>query len=192
MERATSLFWLLVALLLGASAFYGSQAWRFKAAAQAKDAELASGDVVQLQSVIDGDTLVVRKEGQGNTTVRLLGIKAFDTKLAKDDTAVHGRAAEDAVKRLAGGEPLRVLLNQPPKDRTGRTLATLYAGSDDVGYALVARGHALVYTVYPFANLQAYLQAQRGAREQRLGLWADPAAAEHADALAREWRKAAP
>lgn len=190
MERATTAFWLLVAVLIGASVFYGTEVWRFRA--QAKDATLASGDVVQLQSVVDGDTLIVTKEGQGNATVRLLGIKTFDAKLAKDDAAFHGRAAEEAVKRLAGEQPLRVLLNNPPKDRHGRTLASLYAGGDDIGYLLVARGHALAYTEFPFANLQTYLQAQRTAREQRLGLWADNAMAERADALAREWSKAKP
>lgn len=188
MERATAAFWLLVAALLGASVFYGSEVWRFRAAA--KEATLASGDVVQLQSVVDGDTLVVTKEGQGNATVRLLGIKTFDAKLGKDETAVYGRAAEEAVKRLAAEQPLRVLLNNPPKDRHGRTLASLYAGGDDIGFVLVARGHALAYTEFPFPNLQTYLQAQRAAREQRLGLWADAAMAERADALAREWAKA--
>ena len=192
MERATSIFWLLVAVLLGASAFYGTGVWRFNAATQSRDAVLASGDVVRLVSVLDGDTLVVSKEGQGNTTVRLLGIKTFESKHGKDEAALHGRAAEEAVKRLAGDEPLRVLLNTPPKDRSGRTLASLYAGGEDLGFALVGRGHALVYTVYPFPNMQSYLQAQRGAREQRLGLWADPAVIERAEALIRDWGKAAP
>ena len=192
MERATLIFWTLVGLLLGASAFYGSEAWRFQSANQQRDVALASGDVVRLKTVIDGDTLVVAKEGSGLATVRLLGIKAFEAKQAKDDAAVYGRAAEEALRRLATDQPLRVLLNMPPKDRHGRTLATLYVGGDDVGLALVARGHALAYTVYPFAQLPAYLQAQNAARAQRLGLWADPGVVERAEGLIREWARAAP
>lgn len=191
MERATSLYWTLVLVLLGLSAFYAAQVMRMQAAPAVRDAALASGDVVALKTVVDGDTLVVTKEGQP-ATVRLLGIKAFESKHAKDEAAAHGRAAEEALRRLAGDAPLRVLLNTPPKDRAGRTLAQLYASGDDLGQALVARGHALVYTVYPFAQMPAYLAAQRSAREQRLGLWADPAMAERADALAREWARAAP
>jgi endonuclease YncB( thermonuclease family) len=191
-ERATLLFWTLVAALLGAAGFYGSQVWQFQAAQQQRDVALASGDVVTLKTVLDGDTVVVAKDGVGQTTVRLLGIKAFETKAAKDDAAVHGRAAEDALRRLATDQPLRVLLNTPPKDRHGRTLATLYVGGEDIGMTLVARGHALAYTVYPFAQMSAYLQAQAAAKAQRLGLWADPAVVERAEGLIREWARAAP
>jgi len=191
-ERATRVFWTLVLLLLGGSVFYATQVWQFQAAQQQRDVVLGSGDVVTLKSVLDGDTLVVAKADAGLATVRLLGIKAFEAKLAKDDGAVYGRAAEEALRRLATDQPLRVLLNNPPRDRHGRTLATLYVGGDDVGLALVARGHALAYTVYPFAQMQAYLQAQNEARTQRLGLWADPGVVERAEGLIREWAKAAP
>ena len=192
MERSTVAFWTLVLVLLGASAFYGSQAWRFQAAQQQRDVALASGDVVALATVLDGDTLVVEKEGAGRATVRLLGIKSFESKHAKDDVAQHGRAAEEALRRLAIDQPLRVLLNNPPKDRSGRTLATLYRDVDDLALQLVAAGQVLVYTVYPFPGMQSYLQAQNAARQQRLGLWADPAAVERAEGLIREWSKAAP
>ncbi len=183
---------MLVTLLLGASAFYGVQVGQDKAANQQRDAVLANGDVVRLVTVLDGDTLVVAKEGQGNTTLRLLGIKSFESKLGKDEGAQHGRAAEEAIRRLVADQPLRVLLNTPPKDRAGRTLANLYLGGDDLGLSLVARGHVLVYTVYPFANLAAYLQAQVVARQQRQGLWADPLAVERADGLIREWARQQP
>lgn len=192
MDRYTIGFWALVAVLLGASAFYGVHAYRFQAHNQQKDASLASGDVVKLAEVIDGDTLVVAKEGQGNTTVRLLGIKTFESKHAKDETAAHGRAAEEAVRRMAGDSPLRVLLGSPPKDRHGRTIATLYLGGDDVGLAMVTAGHALVYTVYPFAGMQAYLQAQAEARRERRGLWGDPTVVEKAEAIIRAWARQAP
>ena len=192
MERATVIFWSLVTLLLGASAFYGVNAWRFTAANQQKDAVLANGDVVRLVNVLDGDTLVVNKEGQGNTTVRLLGIKTFESKHGKDEAALHGRAAEEAVKRAVGENPLRVLLNSPPKDRYGRTLANLYSGGEDIGLALVAQGNALVYTVYPFANMPVYLQSQAAARKQKLGIWGDPTVVERAEGLIREWARQAP
>ena len=192
MERATVIFWSLVTLLLGASAFYGVNAWRFTAANQQKDAVLANGDVVRLVSVLDGDTLVVNKEGQGNTTVRLLGIKTFESKHGKDEAALHGRAAEEAVKRAVGENPLRVLLNSPPKDRYGRTLANLYSGGEDIGLALVAQGNALVHTVYPFANMPVYLQSQAAARKQKLGIWGDPTVVERAEGLIREWARQAP
>lgn len=192
MDRSTFGFWLLVSVLLGASLFYGTEVASLRAVHKPSDTALASGDVVSATQVLDGDTLVVAKEGAGQATVRLLGIKAFEAKLAKDETAPYGRAAEEALKRATAGQPLRVLLNNPPRDRHRRALATLYAGGEDIALGLVARGHALVYTVYPFAQMQAYLQAQAEARQQRQGLWADPPVVERADGLIREWARAAP
>lgn len=192
MDRSTRIYWALVLLLLGAAGFFGSQVWQFKASQQTRELQLASGDVVTLHTVLDGDTLVVTKEGEGQATVRLLGIKTFEAKQAKDLEAASGRAAEAAVRELAGSEPMRVLLNNPPRDRRGRTLATLYLGAEDLGLALVARGHALVYTVYPFSQMPQYLQAQNQARAQRLGLWADPAVALRAEGLIREWSRSPP
>lgn len=192
MDRATFGFWLLVGVLLGTSAFYGAQVVRWRAEQRPAEQTLATGDVVSAVQVVDGDTLVVLRDDGGRATVRLLGIQAFDTKVARDVGAAHGRAAQDALRRATDGQPLRVLLNTPPRDRHGRTLATLYAGGDDIGLSLVARGHALAYTVYPFAQMPAYVQAQAAARAQRLGLWADPTVAAQADALVRGWARAAP
>ena len=92
---------MLVTLLLGASAFYGVQVGQDKAANQQRDAVLANGDVVRLVTVLDGDTLVVAKEGQGNTTLRLLGIKSFESKLGKD-------------RKVAKPE-LRIVASNPPE-----------------------------------------------------------------------------
>lgn len=206
MDRSTLLFWLLIGLLLGGTSFFGHGVWQQQQALQGpRQAVLATGDVVRLERVLDGDTVQVLRAADAESaasaggaappalaTVRLLGIKAFESRLAKDDAAAHGRAAEDALLRLAGGQPLRVLLNTPPQDRHGRTLATLYADGQDLALALVARGHVLAYTVYPFAQMPAYLQAQDDARAQRLGLWADPRMTERAQALLRDWRQATP
>ena len=103
--------------------------------------------------------------------------------------AVYGRAAEDALRRLVGDRPLRVLLNTPPRDRHGRTIATLYAGEQDIGMALISEGHALVYSVYPFASMPVYLQAQVQARSKSLGLWGNPDVSTKAEALINEWAR---
>jgi endonuclease YncB( thermonuclease family) len=84
---------------------------------------------------------------------------------------------------------LRVLLNTPPRDRHGRTIATLYAGEQDIGMALISEGHALVYSVYPFASMPVYLQAQVQARSKSLGLWGNPDVSTKAEALINEWAR---
>ncbi len=192
MDRSTRFFWLTVATLLSTAGFFGVQARKHESSHVLREAVLESGDVVQVSTVIDGDNLVVHKEDAGRATVRLLGIKAFDAKLAKDELAIHGRAAAEALRGFTNQQHLRVLTNSPPRDRQGRALVMLFAGTEDVGLWMVSKGHAVVYTVYPFANMSAYLQAQQKARQQRLGLWASASAGNQADALAREWARTAP
>jgi micrococcal nuclease len=192
MERATVAFWTLVLVLFGAAAFYALEVWQFQVQHRAQDLTLANGDVVTRKTVLEGDTLVVARGNDGAATVRLLGVRAFSSRGARDGLAVAARAAEETVRQMTAELPLRVLLHDPPKDAAGRTLATLFAGGDDVGLALVARGHALVDPAVPFAQLPSYRQAQQQAREQRLGLWADPAVAEQADSLLRRWARGAP
>ncbi|MBK9571255.1 MAG: thermonuclease family protein [Rhodoferax sp.] len=187
MDRITVSFWSLVLGLCGATALFVTGIYAQQATPQQREAKLESGDLVQLVKVIDGDTVVVSKEGQANVTVRLLGIKTLESKHGKDEVAVYGRAAEEALKRLVGDKPLRVLLNTPPRDRHGRTIATLYAGDQDIGIGLISQGHAVVYAVYPFAAMPVYLQAQSAARANSLGLWGDPDVSAKAEAMIKEW-----
>mgnify|MGYP001316399617 CR=1 FL=1 len=189
MDRSTSLFWLLVLALLTASTYYGVGAWRQQATMQPREARLENGDALTLVRVIDADTVVLNKAGDGDVTVRLLGIKSLPSKLGKDEASVYGRAAEEALKRIVAERPLRALLNTPPRDRHGRTLATLYAGEQDIGLELVRRGHVLVYSVYPFAAMPIYLQQQNEARARHLGLWADAEVSAQADALIQQWSR---
>jgi micrococcal nuclease len=189
MDRITLSFWSLVLGLCCATAFFVSGIVGQQATQQQREAKLESGDLVQLVKVVDGDTVVVSKEGQNAATVRLLGIKTLESKHGKDEVAVYGRAAEEALKRLVGDRPLRVLLNTPPRDRHGRTLATLYAGDQDIGIGMVSQGHALVYSVYPFASMPVYLQAQVTARAKSLGLWGDPEVSAKAEAMINEWAR---
>ena len=189
MDRITLAFWSLVLGLCGFTAFYVTGIYEQQATQQQREAKLDSGGLVQLVKVIDGDTVVVGKEGQGNATVRLLGIKTLESKHGKDEVAVYGRAAEDALRRLVGDKPLRVLLNTPARDRHGRTIATLYAGDQDIGIGLISEGHALVYSVYPFASMPVYLQAQVTARSKSLGLWGNPDVSAKAEAMVNAWTR---
>lgn len=189
MGRGALFVWTLIALLLGASLFFGIGAERQRRSLQQADTSLATGEIVSLSSVIDGDTVLVTTEAGAPVTVRLLGVKSFPSARDKDVTAVHGQAAEADLKRALEGQPIRVLLHTPPKDAHGRTLATLFVGGRDVGLDLISRGLSLTYTVYPFPSMPLYLREQEIARADRRGLWADPAAVARADALAASWKR---
>lgn len=191
MDRTATIFWSIIAVLFGASTLYGMGVLRHVRSTQKATGSLMNGDIVQLAKVIDGDTVLVEKEEGESVVVRILGIKAFDSKIQHDVASRYGRAAEEALAR-AGDEPLRVLLNNPVKDRRGRTLATLFAGDEDVGLRLVRDGHALVYTVYPFPAMPLYLTAQGQARSEHKGIWGDREVRERAEAIMREWQRQTP
>jgi endonuclease YncB( thermonuclease family) len=188
MDRSTTLFWSLIALLLSASLFFGLNAEQRRKSVQVGSGRIDSGDLVRLVKVIDGDTVQVGREGQEPVTVRLIGIKSFNAKVEKDVVTPFGQAAVEALQRMMTDRPVRVMLNITPKDKNGRYLATLFADDQDIALRLVRQGLVLVYTVYPFPAMQSYLQEQELARAGRRGLWASAAASERALAMINEWR----
>jgi len=190
-DRSTRSFWILVGILFGAALYFGVNAESQRRAAQQAKVALATGQIVRLGRVIDGDTVTVLTEAGDSVPVRILGIKAFDAKGDKDPTTRFGVEAVRALGKALEGKPVRVLLNDPPRDSHGRTIAQLYVDDEDVALSLVERGVVLVYSVYPFPAMSIYLQAQAAARADRKGLWADAETAHRAEWLMADWRRRA-
>ena len=192
MNRATFAFWILVGVLFSAASYFGINAEAQRRQAQRSEAPLENGDLVSLERIVDGDTVVVLNKNGAATTVRLVGLKVFETRSEKDVAAVFGRAAEDRLRALTANQFLRVLLHTPPKDRYGRTLATLYAEDHDIALMLIREGLGLVYTVFPFPAMAAYRSEQAQARADGRGLWAHREATANAEALMKQMHKATP
>jgi micrococcal nuclease len=191
MDRGARIFWTIVLVLTAASFYFGVRAESVRRSVQHAQAAVQNGDLVSFKQVLDADTVLLAN-GEGDpVTVRVIGIKSFD--LAKhDSTGDIARRANDAMKRALEGKPIRIMLGTPPKDKSGRTLATLFVDDQDVGEQLIREGLVLVYTPFPFPTMTEYLHEQAKARGERKGLWGDPIAVERADALLAEWRKGAP
>lgn len=192
MDRGAKVFWFMLVVLSGASAFFAVESRRMRGALTEANATVNTGDLVKLVSVTDADSIVVRNAGGEDVPVRLVGIKALEGAPGKDALLAHAAIGKSALERALEDKPVRVLLGNPPKDKHGRTLATLYVDDEDVGLRLVRDGNVLVYTAYPFADMQRYRDAEAKAKSERKGLWADDAAAARADALHALWRKEAP
>jgi micrococcal nuclease len=184
----TTLFWGCITLLLSASFFYGFNANKMRRSLHGSEGKVNSGDVVTLERVIDGDSVIVAQEGQKPASIRILGIKTLDASIEKDVVTPYGQAAVDTLKRLMANRSVRILLHSTPKDRYGRYIAMLYVDDQDIGLHLVKEGLALVYTVYPFPTMSFYLQEQELARAGRRGLWANTEVTSRALALIREWQ----
>ncbi len=125
--------------------------------------------------VVDGDTIKVRLRPGVVKTVRLIGI---DTPEVYGRVECGGRKASRSLKAmLPVGSRVRMVSDptQARTDRYGRALryVTKASSGRDMNRAQLAKGWANVY-VYahdPFRRVRSYRDAQRFARNHRLGIW---------------------
>ncbi len=130
--------------------------------------------------VVDGDTIVVAISGV-QYTLRYIGMDTPET--VKPDTPVQwmGPEATAANKRLVEGQHVVLEKDVSETDRYGRLLryVWLYESGEWilVNLELVREGYAQVSTFPPDVKyVDAYLAAQREARDASLGLWGTPPA----------------
>lgn len=81
MDRVNVFFWTIISLLLSASVFYGLNAEKQRQLMHHGGGSLQTGDIVRLEKVLDGDTVLVAEDGETPSTIRILGIKAFEAKV---------------------------------------------------------------------------------------------------------------
>jgi len=134
-------------------------------------------EVYELVRVKDGDTIVVMGS-DGEITVRLLGI---DTPEMRDSRPIVKYFAERAmlfVTNKLNGE--RILLGLDPindkknhKDHYGRVLGYVYTADDStlVNSEIVKQGYGFSFVKYPCMYTDYFSALERGAREQKRGLW---------------------
>ncbi|WAJ38122.1 thermonuclease family protein [Pseudomonas sp. GOM7] len=126
---------------------------------------------VAVRQVVDGDTLRL-VDGR---SVRLIGINTpeLGRKGRSDEPyAVQARRRLQALVEASGGK-LGVQIGKQGKDHYGRTLAHLY-GRDgrNIEAQLLSEGLGFMVAVAPNTQLvRCQGEAEREARQQRLGLW---------------------
>ncbi len=186
----TVAFWVVVGLLFVSTAFFTVQVelrrstWK----ANKSSATLDSGEKVELVTVVDGDEVSVKRD-KDVFVIRLLGIKSFDGKVVEPGISEFGMACAASLRNTLGKTgDLTVNFTKFKKDKHNRVLAYLHKGPQDVGRGLVAQGHSLVLTAYPFDRETDYLADQLGAKTAGVGLWSSPKARGRAEALERDWQ----
>lgn len=126
-----------------------------------------SGRIVR---ILDGDTVEARQENGELTRIRLAGIDA------PEKAQPFGQRARQALSdRIAQQQ---VLITGNERDRYGRLLGTVWLGNDDVNADQVRAGMAWAYRFHGKALSPQYAALEQSAREQKSGLWADPAPVE--------------
>lgn len=109
-----------------------------------------------VDAIVDGDTVKCSKQ-----RIRLSDIDAPEKKQK------FGAESTRFLANLVNGK--KITYNSNKKDMYGRTIARIYCGDIDVSLSLVQHGYAWAY----YTKDKTIIEAQRQAKEQRLGLWRD-------------------
>ena len=112
--------------------------------------------------VSDGDTFTCRRNGR-NMQVRLADIDAPESGQA------YGNQSRKALNKLIYKQ--MVTLKNTKQDKYGRTVATVFSGSQNVNLAMIEQGYAWHYKRY--SNNAEYAAAMKQAQAKKRGLWAD-------------------
>lgn len=154
-----------------AGAFFVPVIWLSTAQAQVFCPAPASLVHVQVQRVLDGDTVRL-KDGR---SVRMIGLNAPETGKRGRSDEPYAVAARQRLQALVDASDRRVGLvaGRESKDRYGRTLAHLYgADGKNLEAQLLAEGLGFQVGVAPNVDLVTCQQAaENSARDARLGLW---------------------
>lgn len=130
-------------------------------------AETFSGKVV---TILDGDTVDVLIKGNTTLRIRLAWIDSPERAQA------FGNRAKQRLAELVGGKVVQVEWNKI--DKYGRTIGKITVDGQDANLAMLSAGLAWWYRAYANEQTQVdqvlYEAAEREAKAERRGLWADP------------------
>jgi endonuclease YncB( thermonuclease family) len=123
----------------------------------------------QVVGVSDGDTITVLDNNKTQHKIRLVGIDS------PEKTQPFGQAAKKSLSDLIIYKQVTIIWNK--RDRYQRVLGKVIMEEQDICLEQVKRGMAWHYKQYqqdqPPDDQLKYSQAEKDAREKRIGLWSD-------------------
>ena len=132
--------------------------------------------LVRVTRVIDGDTIRVLIQGKEDT-VRLIGIDTPETVDPRKPIQCFGEEA--SIKAKATLEGKTVILEFDPtqgeRDKYGRLLRYVFLDGLNFNKLMISEGYAHEYTYQnnPYKYAEEFRSAQKQARDNKKGLWAD-------------------
>jgi micrococcal nuclease len=124
--------------------------------------------------VVDGDTLKITA-GDGEDTVRLIGINTPETVDPRTTVECFGKEASEKMKYLAEGQEVLVVKDptQSERDKYNRLLAYVYLTDGTLlNQKMIEDGYAFEYTyITPYEFQTEFQDAERVAKENKQGLW---------------------
>jgi micrococcal nuclease len=151
----------------------------FAAPVGATEIKLVKGEVAEIASIVDGDTVKLKRPiGQGNMVsdqIRLVGIQAPKLPLGRKNFEIWPLAneAKVALEKLGLGKKVQLFYGGRRMDRPGRLLAHLHLLDGTwIQGVLLAQGMARVYS-FPDnrAVVKEMLAEEKRARRAKKGIW---------------------
>ncbi|OGG41600.1 hypothetical protein A2837_00200 [Candidatus Kaiserbacteria bacterium RIFCSPHIGHO2_01_FULL_46_22] len=137
-------------------------------------------DSYEVLKVIDGDTIVVNKNGISET-IRMIGVDTPETVHPSKAVQCFGVEASSQTKSWLVGQSVRLEIDssQGERDKYGRMLAYVFrADGLFINQELIAKGFAYEYTYnLPYKYQAEFKAAEEKARTDKQGLWAESACA---------------
>lgn len=128
--------------------------------------------------IVDGDTLTLDIDGK-STTLRLIGLDTPETSDPRKPVQCFGVEASNKAKEILTGKNVSIEKDpsQGELDKYGRLLAYVYLPDGTLFNKLMIEdgyGHEYTYNL-PYKYQTQFKAAERKAREDKKGLWADEA-----------------
>ncbi len=125
-------------------------------------------EIYKVKRAIDGDTLLLIN----GERVRLIGVDTPETKHPQKPVEYFGREAYLFTKQMVDGKEARFEFERQKRDRYGRLLAYVYLSDGTfLNAEIIKQGYGFVYTRFPFKHMEEFRRYEKGARENRKGMW---------------------
>ena len=137
--------------------------------------ESSKDSLLHVVQVVDGDTIQVSKECKP-VTVRMIGINTPETVDPQRPVECFGKEASNRAKELLTNANVKIETDssQDTYDKYGRLLGyVIMQNGTNFNKKMIEEGYAYEYTYNtPYRYQKEFKNAQKLAREKRLGLWA--------------------
>jgi micrococcal nuclease len=122
--------------------------------------------------VLDGDTIVVRRAGGTDETIRLLGVDTPETHHPRKPVQCFGPEAAAYTTRRLFGQVVQLEDDVERHDVYGRRLAYVHLDGANYERELLRKGYARLLVIEPnHAHARDMLDDELNARARKVGLW---------------------
>jgi endonuclease YncB( thermonuclease family) len=135
------------------------------------EARRAVSQEYRVVQVLDGDTVVVQRDGRPET-IRLLGVDTPETHHPRKPVQCYGPEASAYTASRLFGQLVRLEDDVERHDVYGRRLAYVYLHGANFEEELLRKGYARLLVIEPnHAHARDMLDEELNARARRVGLW---------------------